>query len=192
MVGNQWSITKSSSGPESSITKFELNLISSFLVNVQKLIDQWEARKRLYFNPISLSANVQILFNKSQVKNSVEQDQKLTMPGEAYNEFTHQIWAQSNQWFVCKCIETTPQSENRRKQGDSGRAWPKIHQAWMFHNDPLNLSSIGSAVCLQIHINCLTNQRPGNGWNSAGQDKKLIRPGGSHNDFKHQIWNSFD
>ena len=26
-------------------------------------------------------------------------------PGEA-SEFAHQIWAKSDQWFVCECMET--------------------------------------------------------------------------------------
>ena len=30
-------------------------------------------------------------------------------PWKSHNEIAYQIWAQSNQWFVCKCAETTRQ-----------------------------------------------------------------------------------
>ena len=36
---------------------------------------------------------------------SVEHDQKLMRAGEAH-EFAHQIWAKSNEWFVCEYMET--------------------------------------------------------------------------------------
>ena len=32
--------------------------------------------------------------------------QKFIRPGESHNVFIHQISVQSNQWFVCKCMET--------------------------------------------------------------------------------------
>ena len=107
----------------------------------------------------------------------MEHDQKLIRPGEAQNEFVHpvahQIWAKSDQRFVCKTTQpirgqetaetqwmehvqklirpgearnewvhqiwskSDPQklldeSEARipRKQQKFSRAWPKVHQAW--------------------------------------------------------------
>ena len=39
--------------------------------------------------------------------NSAERDRKVNQAEEARNELAHQVWAQSDQRFVCKCAETT-------------------------------------------------------------------------------------
>ena len=66
-------------------TKFEPNQIKCLSANTRKLINQPEARN-------------------SRI--SVEHDQQWTSDGEAHNELTNQIGAQTDQWFVCKCMET--------------------------------------------------------------------------------------
>ena len=38
----------------------------------------------------------------------MENDQKLIRPGEAHNELAHDIWANSDQYFVGKWAETGP------------------------------------------------------------------------------------
>ena len=60
-----------------------------------------------------------------------------------------------------------------------------VHQIWAKSNKKF--------VCkYAVHGNCLTNQGPWNGSNSAKHEQKLIRPGESYNEFGHQIWAKFD
>ena len=56
----------------------------------------------------------------------MEHVQKLIRPGEAHNEWVHQIWSKSDPQ---KLLD---ESEARipRKQQKFSRAWPKVHQAW--------------------------------------------------------------
>ena len=51
-----------------------------------------------------------------------------------------------------------------------------------------NLSCIQSAVCLQMHGNCLIKQRLWNNRGSAEYHHKLIWPERAANEFAHQIW----
>ena len=50
-------------------------------------------------------------------RNSGNHDQKSIGPGESYNWFTHQIWAQSNQQFVSKYSETVQQTRGEERAG---------------------------------------------------------------------------
>ena len=69
-------------------TKFELNLISSLSVNVQQLNSYCST--------------------KGQQTAGIQQSMSKSLSGlGARNEFTYQILAQYEQWFVCKCTETT-------------------------------------------------------------------------------------
>ena len=63
--------------------KFELNLITGLSANVQKLLDKSGNRG-----------------------NSAKHDQRLTRLVQSPNKFAHQIWAQSDQQFVWKLLET--------------------------------------------------------------------------------------
>ena len=45
---------------------------------------------------------------------SVEHNQKFIGPWEAHNELVHQIWAQSDQRFICKLLLLPDQSEARK------------------------------------------------------------------------------
>ena len=68
--------------------------------------------------------------------NSVEHDQKLTRLGEAHNEIAHLIWAESNQQFVCKCVDQRPGNDRNSVENDQkfikpGEAQNGLaHQIW--------------------------------------------------------------
>ena len=66
---------------------------------------------KFYFNPISglsekYAETAQLIRGLEFGGNSVECDKKLIRPRAAPDEFAHQLWAQHNQQFVCKCVET--------------------------------------------------------------------------------------
>ena len=63
---------------------------------------------------------------------SADIDKKLIKLGEEPNEYTDQIWAKFDQWFVGKCMETCKQirgQEKARKRQDFNRAQLKVNQA---------------------------------------------------------------
>ena len=66
-------------------TTFELNPLSALSANGRKLLDQSGTKTQRDFS---------------------EEWPNLIRPGEAHNEFVHQIWAKSDQRFACKYAET--------------------------------------------------------------------------------------
>ena len=77
------------------------------------------------------------------------------------------------------------------KQQGFNRACPKvINQAWgvPWWMSPSNLRKTPWAVSLEIHGNCLTNQRRGNSRNLAQRDKKWIRSEEYHDECIRPIW----
>ena len=54
----------------------------------------------------SLPLGGKIKSGGNQSWDSAQHDQKLIRLDEAHKELTHQIWAQSDQWFVRKYMET--------------------------------------------------------------------------------------
>ena len=58
------------------------------------------------FEPNPISRKLLSIRGQENSRKSVEHDQKLFRSGEPQNELVHQIWAQCDQRFVCKCVET--------------------------------------------------------------------------------------
>ena len=87
--------------------------------------------------------------------NFVERDLKLIRSRETHNELAHQIWAQSHQQFVRKCMETARPNrcqEKARMQWSAIKSLSVRGRAEMYMYWP-NLRSIPWAVCLEMRRN---------------------------------------
>ena len=105
-------------------------------------------------------------------------DWTLFRPGESYDEFIHWIWSQSDMLFVCKCMETAGPIRDQEMAGiqwSTTKSWSGLGRSLISSPSQFELNPFG-CVCLQMHINCQTNQYPWKGRNSAEHVQKLIRP----------------
>ena len=123
---------------------------------------------------------------------SVKHDQKLTWPGEAHNEFAHQIWTKSNQQFAI-WTETAQPIKRPGKGKNSVERDPKLIQLREAHNG-LALQIWAQSDWVYVHGNWLTNQIVGNDRNSGKRDhdQGLNRLQEACNEFSHQIWAQSD
>ena len=140
--------------PMSFYTKCEHNPISGFFANARKLLDQAQVRKRLEIqwsvttssaeggslwvgqlsvSPIWSAVCLQRHGNTQPTRpgnswSSVGHNQEWTRPGKINNVSAHQIWVQSNQWFVCTCSETSPPTKAQEIPGnDRNLAWQNVN-----------------------------------------------------------------
>ena len=116
---------------------------SGLSVNVRKLLEQSEAKKR---------------------RESVEHDQKLIRLEEAHNELAHQISGRSDQWCICKWAETARRIKGREKEIQ--RSDQKLRKLLRYEsyaegappppppppNEFTHKISIQSMVCLNVEI----------------------------------------
>ena len=157
----------------SLLTKFELNPISSFLKMCRNcLTNQRQGKGR----------------------NSVERDQKLIRPGEAPNEFAHQIWVQSDQWFAWKCVETdrpitgqeTAGIQESMAKSQPGQRKPLMSVITKFELNPISGLTANAWKLLDPSQARKLKEF------SRAHGQKSIRPEKAPNDFAHQIGVQFN
>ena len=106
-----------------------------------------------------------VIVRANQSWDSTECYRKLISPGKAHqaweyhNEITHQIWAQPNQWFVCKCMETI-WSIRCHKMVEIQLTNQKLDRHGKYHRDYMDGWMDGQAhsyVFLGIHWGTISN-----------------------------------
>ena len=156
----------------SSSTKFEVNPSNSLYENAWKQLNQSNGKKLLFSGacpkvnqawgiPYKDLTNQRPGYNG----NLAEHEQKFFIRPRGHYEFIHQCWGQSDQRFVENYTKTA--------QPIRGKQW-EYSGASIKSEDFLMTSPTKFEVILisysSMHGNCSSNQRPGNGENSAESD----------------------
>ena len=152
--------------------------ISSKLFSMQRVrVNTWEDHGGQRRDPPSLGGT------KREETHPNTPSQKTGTP--VYLPFPRQSFPSWLQWSVIYSVKNsgTNQIRSNSEVGFS-RVLPKVNKSWWGPN----LSLIKSAVCLQMHSKCSTNQRSRNGGNSTDHGCKLIRPVESHDQLTYQTW----
>ena len=90
----------------------------------------------------------------------MERDQKLNRLEEAHSELVHQIWAQSDQQYICNWAETATQIIIRGLE--TARIQPKVSNGLSGNEKPMLM--VTGRGHLKMCGNCSTNQRPAIRW----------------------------